>query len=273
MSSNGNMDADALAARLAEIDALRDRGVLDDQEHAVARAAALESALSAPTEVPSSSPKASPKGSAAAPETADRSRTRTWAIGGAAAALAVVAIVVGVILATRGSDTPAPTPTLVPATKTTSPAAIAAAFPRYAGSTFSIRYPRGWQRETTNQDLGGYYDTTWVSPALGKDTILRVNHSPGEPADGFESVNQLEAGTAQTPGYQRVSLTSTMLGGMPAARWEFLTTGDSGHTLRTVNILATDGTDGWAVLTRNPVSKHAEWAPKFRTIRKSFRIG
>jgi len=272
MSSNGNMDVDALAARLAEIDALRDRGVLDDQEHAVARAAALESALSAPTEVPSSAPKTSPKGSAAAPETADRSRKRTWAIGGAAAALAVVAIVVGVILATRGSDTPARPPAPVVATRTTSPA-TAAAFPRYTGSTFSIRYPRGWQRETTNQNLGGYYDTTWVSPALGKAAILRVNHSPGEPTGGFESVNQLEAGTAQTPGYQRVSLTSTMLGGMPGARWEFLTTDDSGHTLRTVNILATDGTDGWAVLTRNPVSKDAEWGPKFRTIRKSFLIG
>ena len=82
----------------------------------------------------------------------------------------------------------------------------------------------------------------------------------------------LEQGASSTPGYQRVSLASTTLAGMPATRWEFLTTGDSGRTLRTVNVLATDGVDGWAVLTRNPVAQDAKWGPIFREVRSSFEV-
>ena len=268
MSARGDVNAEALAARLKEIDELRDRGVIDAQEHALARAAALESAMGAPvpaTGKPSDKAETAPGG-----EAPEADRRRTWIIAAVAGAVAVAAIVVGVIFATQSSDTP-----VANGVTSTPPAGnrrTAPTFPIYTSQAFSIRYPPGWQRETTNQDLGGYFDTTWVSPALGKDAILRVNTSPGDSTSGIASVRQLEPGAAGTPGYQRISITSTTLDGLPAARWEFLTTGDSGHTLRTVDILTTDGTDGWGLVTRNPVSKDAEWGPKFKAIRKSFHV-
>ena len=263
---------DALAARLAEIDALHTRGVLNDEERAIARRAALDKAMTAGAVPTDAAIDARAQKAATGKEAADDAQARVRLpviIGAIAAVVIVAAIVIGVVLSSGGdSTTPvAATPAGIPDPP---PAASNHVVP-YTGGTFSISYPRGWIRETTDEDMGGYFDTTWAG-RQGKDAIVRVNTSPGDPADGYESALMLERGTQSTPGYQRVSITRTTLGGMPAARWEFLTTGDSGKTLRTVNVLASDGVDGWAVLTRNPVAQDAKWGPIFRQVRESFEV-
>lgn len=263
---------DALAARLAEIDDLHTRGVLNDEERAIARRAALDKAMTTSAAPTAAAVDTRAQKAAAGKEEADgtRPRVRLPLVAGAIAAVIIVAaVVIGVVLS-RGGDATTPV-AAAPAGIPDPPAAPSNDVVPYTGGTFSISYPRGWIRETTDEDMGGYFDTTWAG-RQGKDAIVRVNTSPGDPADGYESALMLERGTQSTPGYQRVSITRTTLGGMPAARWEFLTTGDSGKTLRTVNVLASDGVDGWAVLTRNPVAQDAKWSPVFRQVRESFEV-
>lgn len=241
-----------LEARLAELDGLRARGVLSDKDYELARSIAISRA------------------GAQAPLQAKEGRSRwPWVIG-AAAVLAVAAIVSVLLITTGGSDTSTPAADASPQVTTTWAPDAAPALPVYDGAAFSIGYPRGFYRETSEEDMGGYFDTTFRES--GTDTTLvRVNQSPGDAVDGRTSALQLEENTSKTPGYRRISITQTTLGGMPAARWEFLTA-PSGRTLRTVNILGNDGTSGWGVMTRAPDGDYARWAPIFKQVRSSFKV-
>lgn len=201
------------------------------------------------------------------PERGARSRW-PWIAGGAGV-LVLAAVITTVVLISGGSDEPA-APAAATAASASPPVSSAPELPTYTGSSFSIEYPLGFYRETSEQDMGGYLDTTFRQS--GTDTTLvRVNQSPGDALDGRTSALQLEKNTSRTPGYRRISITETTLDGMPAARWEFLTA-PSGRTLRTVNILGNDGTSGWAVMTRAPDGDYARWAPTFKQVRSSFTV-
>lgn len=244
----------SLQDRLAELDGLRQSGVLSDKDYELARSVAVA--------------RAGQTGEAGhRPDTGARSRW-PWLAGGIGV-VALAAVITTVVLTSGGSDEPA-APVEAPAASASPPVSSAPALPTYTGSSFSIEYPRGFYRETSEEDMGGYLDTTFRQS--GTDTTLvRVNQSPGDAVDGRTSALQLEENTSKTPGYRRISITETTLGGMPAARWEFLTA-PSGRTLRTVNILGNDGASGWGVMTRAPDGDYARWAPIFKQIRSSFKV-
>lgn len=240
--------------RLAELDGLRASGVLSDKDYELARSVAVARA-------------GNQKQTASPAPSAGKARW-PWLVGGVAV-VAIAVIITAVVHASGGPDEPAP-PADAPAAAAPPRASTALALPGYNGPSFSIEYPRGFYRETSEEDMGGYFDTTFRKSGTD-DTLVRVNQSPGDTVDGRTSALQLEENTSKTPGYRRIGITQTTLDGMPAARWEFLTA-PSGRTLRTVNILGNDGSSGWGVMTRAPDRDYARWAPIFKQVRSSFTV-
>jgi hypothetical protein len=256
MSEPGSASPEkSLEARLAELDGLRTSGVLSDKDYELARSVAMARAGAQPPPATASAPAATPRW--------------PWAVG-ALAVLALAAIITVIVLVAGGSDE-APTDAEAPPASAAPPKADPApTLPVFTGAAFSIEYPRGFYRETSEEDMGGYLDTTFRKSGTD-NTLVRVNQSPGDAVDGRTSALQLEENTAKTPGYRRIGITPTTLDGMPAARWEFLTA-PSGRTLRTVNILGNDGTSGWGVMTRAEDADYARWAPIFKQVRSSFTV-
>ena len=246
--------AAALAGRIAELESLRKQGVLsdDDMVEAVALARArYGSGIASSTPVVTSS---------------KRPRSMWVAIG---SVVVVAGIATGIYFAaTAGNESPASADTSATARSGTPPTR-APALEQFAGIDFSIGYPASFSVETNEVDKGGYEDTTFRKSGT-EDTLVRVNFSAGDMSSGMDSAYQLEEGVASSAGYRRIGITPTTLAGMPAARWEFLTTTDSGRTLRTVNILGHNSAGGWGLMTRAPETGYAKWAPVFKRVRASF---
>lgn len=251
-----------LGERLAELRRLRDDGVLTDEDLAEATELALARAAASGTSPPGGT-QTMQKGATVANPT--RGSVRGWLIGtGVVVVLAGVGI--GIYVALGSDEAPASRPTSNN-TGSPSPALNLATF---AGNDFSIAYPRGFVIETREQQMDGYVDTT-LRQRGNTDTLVRVNFSPGDASDGLSSALMLEKGLAGSAGYRRIGMSPTTLAGMPATRWEFLTAGDSGRTLRTVDILGSNSAGGWGVVTRAPDSTYRRWASKFKAVRASFQ--
>lgn len=242
-------DADpptTLAGRIAELEALRKQGVLsdDDMAEAVALAKARYGAASPPM----------------------RSRT-PWLVVGFVVAVAGIAS--GIYFAVTSGGSSSASADASTTTRSGAPTKRVPALRQFTGVDFSIGYPATFYVETNEVDKGSYEDTTLRKPGTD-DTLVRVNFSAGDMSSGMDSAYQLEGSLTGSSGYRRIGITPTTLAGMPAARWEFLTTTDSGRTLRTVNILGHNAAGGWGVLTRAPETGYAKWAPVFKRVRASF---
>jgi len=240
-----------LAERLVELRALHSSGVLTDTdlEVAIALAEARSGVINTPPPPPGQ---------------ATRRWWPAWAVITAVLVIAAVSVVAYIAVSGGGSGSVAPnTAGTRPATRPVP------GLHQFHGNDFSIGYPTSFYIETSEVDKGSYADTTLRK--LGTDdTLVRVNFSAGDMSNGMDSAFQLEQGVASSSGYRRIGITPTTLAGMPAARWEFLTTTDSGRTLRTVNILGHNAAGGWGVMTRAPETGYAKWAPVFKRVRASF---
>ena len=89
----------------------------------------------------------------------------------------------------------------------------------YSSGTYSADYPADWALVEDDIDKGAYTQTKFVSPG-GSATVV-IDRTPGAPLDPIDEALEVEQGTAATPGYRRITLERTTIGGRPAAKWVF----------------------------------------------------
>jgi hypothetical protein len=119
----------------------------------------------------------------------------------------------------------------------------------YAGPAGSFRYPRGWGVVEAERPEGGgaYFRTAVVSP--NGTEMVDVDRTPHDPLTPGQRAASVEAATAaRTPGYTRVSFSSSTLAGRPAVVWQFTLNGEP-HPAR-IDIFQKLGTTGYAVYGR-----------------------
>jgi serine/threonine protein kinase len=114
----------------------------------------------------------------------------------------------------------------------------------YSTEGYSAEYPAGWRIDQDDVLKTTYSRTSFVA---GDGSEIDIDHSPGQSADPETSATQVEADTAKTPGYKRLSFESTTLGGRDAFEWTFQIGSD-----RKIDIFLTAGGDGFAVLGKGP---------------------
>lgn len=143
------------------------------------------------------------------------------------------------VVLTHGSHSPRTTSVASSATRTAGPRV-------YSSTGGSFRYPAGWRIVEAERPEGGgaYFRTAMVSPDGAQ--IVDVDRTPHDPLTPGQRAAAVEHATAaRTPGYTRISLTSSRLAGRPAVVWRFMLNGEP-HPAR-IDIFQKLGTTGYAV--------------------------
>jgi hypothetical protein len=89
----------------------------------------------------------------------------------------------------------------------------------YTAGTYAFDYPAGWTVVDDDVDKGAYTETRLQSPDGGA-TVL-VDRTPGAPLDPAEAASEVEAQTAETDGYERVTFEPIDVGPREGFAWEF----------------------------------------------------
>jgi tRNA A-37 threonylcarbamoyl transferase component Bud32 len=219
-------------------------------EHSVAVGAAAPGELTAVTEPLAVTAPAQPQPTEVLPQP----RRRRGPLLAVAGVLLAAVVVAGGLLAAGvfSNDEPKPKPKPKPATVTTTtpsdngggkeiettPASDAGT---YTASSYTAEYPAGWKVAEDDVPKTTYSRTKFVSP--DKSQSVLIDHSPGADNPPSESAAAVEAATAKTPGYTRLSFDATTINGADAFEWTF----ELGST-RKIDIFLTAGGDGYAVL-------------------------
>jgi hypothetical protein len=151
--------------------------------------------------------------------------------------------------ATESADQESPTAT-TPKTDTNTEAGgggksektpVTDAVATYASASYGAQYPSDWTIAEDDVLKTTYSRTRFVS-ADGTQSVL-IDHSPGADNPPSESAAGVEAQTARTAGYVRLSYEETTIAGRPAVEWTFKVGSE-----RKIDIFLTAGGDGFAVL-------------------------
>jgi hypothetical protein len=143
----------------------------------------------------------------------------------------------------------------------------------YNGSAFSISYPAAWSLEDAEQPESYGTDTTIESPA-NPNTLIRVDVNTNGAATPQAAASRVIATVAQQPGYQKLALARTTIGGFPALQWVF-TVDQAGTELEKEDDFIVDPATGLnvALLTQAPATQYGTLATLFAAIRQTLTIG
>jgi hypothetical protein len=114
----------------------------------------------------------------------------------------------------------------------------------YSTVGYTAEYPADW-RIGEDHVLKTTYSRTSFLADDGSE--VDIDHSPGQTTGPETSATKVEADTAKTPGYKRLSFESTTLNGRDAFEWTFQVGSE-----RKIDIFLTAGGDGFAVLGKGP---------------------
>ncbi|MBK5219588.1 MAG: protein kinase [Thermoleophilia bacterium] len=99
-------------------------------------------------------------------------------------------------------------------------------FTTYDRNLYAVDIPEGWELDEDEVFNGTYYESTWHPAGDAETTILIDSQTPAPPVPAITSAEEVRAQTSQTDGYVERSFESTVLAGLPAARWVFDAHGD-----------------------------------------------
>jgi len=145
-----------------------------------------------------------------------------------------------------------------------------AAVASYTGKDFRIAYPKPWQVQAAERNLGSYTDTVIADPAQPL-RLVRVDITDGRPSTEASS-EQIEAALEKQPGYRRLAWRPTTIDGQSGLYWEFVVS-ENGVLLHKVDIFSTSPSgNGFAVLTQAPAGEWSAESALFTAIRNTLLV-
>ncbi|WP_216651210.1 serine/threonine-protein kinase [Actinomadura litoris] len=163
---------------------------------------------------------------------------------------------VGDLTQSRPSPTP-PTPTVPGATR------LPAGLTRSSGPGYTIGVPDGWKRTVDGTR------SSWIDPASG--AYVQVDRTPwtGDPYDHWVAWEQEARADGKLPGFQKIGITRTTVGSLPAADIEFLWSRQGGTRARDRGVIA-NGTP-YAVIVALPAARWNDRTALVNNVLDSFR--
>ena len=162
---------------------------------------------------------------------------------------------------TASATTPDTVTNVVTATRAAKPKSPLRTF---NGGSYTLGYPIGWKRTRTDQDMGSYSESRWVSP--DPDVWTLIDYTPGFNGTPEQAAEGVREQVEQSSSYRQLAWRAIETPGGSGWRWRFILSG--AH--ETDTFFAACAT-GWAVLGRAPLSAWPTNAKLFSQVTNSFR--
>ncbi|WP_242903355.1 serine/threonine-protein kinase [Actinomadura terrae] len=166
----------------------------------------------------------------------------------------------GVSDPTQRTTSPSPTP---PTPTVPTPARLPTGLVRASGPGYTIGVPDGWRRTAEGNRV------SWIDPASG--AYVQVDRTPwtGDPYDHWVAWEQQALADGKLEGFQKLGITRTTVGSLPAADIEFLWSRQGGTRARDRGVIV-NGTP-YAVIVALPAARWNDRAALVNNVLDSFR--